>query len=220
MHRFLGKKKEAAPAAPAPTLDETGKRIEERGDSLQAKIDKIDKELLVYQKQLKVAKGPKQQQLKKRALDLLKRKKMYQKQQDQLTTQGFNIDQQAFMIESMKDTAATVDCMKASAVTMKQQFKELDIDQVEDLQDDIHDLMYEHEEVQEVMGRALGMDYDNIDEDELDSELAALDDLDLNDLEDESDYLKTQKLPDAPTSEVSATADKDEYGLPAVPLPQ
>jgi len=69
------------------------------------------------------------------------------------------------------------------------------------------------------MGRALGMDYDDIDEDELDGELAALDDLDLNDLEadeEEADYLKTSRLPSAPTTDVAS--DKDEYGLPAVPV--
>ncbi len=157
--------------------------------------------------------------LKKRALDVLKRKKMYEKQRDQLGQQQFNIDQQAFMVESMKDTVETVETMKVSAKQMKKQFKQINLDKVEDIQDDIQDLMYEHEEVQEVMGRALGMDgLDDLDEDALDDELAALDDLDLgeDEAEAESDYLSSSKLPSAPTAQVSAGTD--EYGLPAVPV--
>lgn len=144
---------------------------------------------------------------------------MYEKQRDNLGAQQFNIDQQAFMVESMKDTVDTVATMKQSAKSMKKEFKKINLDKVEDLQDDIQDLMYEHEEVQEVMSRALGMDeLGDLDEEDLDAELAALDDLDLD--EEEPEYLSSSKLPSAPTSDVKTSAGKetDEYGLPAVPI--
>jgi len=218
MHRFIGKKKESTPA---PSLSDTGKRIEERGDSLDVKINKLNVELAGYQKKLKTAKGPAAQALKKRALDMLKRKKMYEKQRDQLANQGFNIDQQAFMMESMKDTVQTVDSMKVTAKVMKKEFKKIDLDKIEDLQEDIQDLMLDNDEVQEVMGRALGFDQD-VDEDELDAELAALDDLDFEDFEAESseaDYLKSSRLPSAPITDIDQ-GNKDAYGLPAVPIGQ
>lgn len=143
--------------------------------------------------------------------------------------------------------------LKESAKTIKSTMKQVNLDKLETLQDDLTDLMYDAEEVQEVMGRALGFGKsiwfyslscsplrfltldshtrthmhvhthtqtdEDVDESELDDELAALDDLDLEDLEDdetEADYLKTSKLPSAPTDNVSAS--KDQYGLPAVPI--
>ncbi|CAK9114012.1 Charged multivesicular body protein 5 (Vacuolar protein-sorting-associated protein 60), partial [Durusdinium trenchii] len=153
-----------------------------------------------------------------RALGVLKKKKMYEKQRDALGNQQFNVDQQNFMLESMRDTQDTVATMKDSAKAMKKQFKQINLDKIEDLQEDISEMMYDHEEVQEVMGRALGFDAEDIDESELDDELAALDDLDLEDLEDETeaDYLKPSKLPSAPTENVES--EKDQYGLPAMPV--
>jgi hypothetical protein len=40
----------------------------------------------------------------KRAMDTLKRKKMYESQRDQLAGQQFNIEQTSFTIDSIKDT--------------------------------------------------------------------------------------------------------------------
>ena len=46
---------------------------------------------------------------------VLKRKRMYENQRDQLAGQAFNVEQTNFAIESVKDTLTTVDAMKRGA---------------------------------------------------------------------------------------------------------
>ena len=50
--------------------------------------------------------------------------------------------------------------------------KEFDMDEVEDMMDDMQELMADQEDIQEMMGRNFGMEYD---EGELEAELAELD---------------------------------------------
>ena len=52
-------------------------------------------------------------------METLKRKKMYEKQRDQVAGQQFNIDQTAFAIDSIKDTQTTVAAMKAAGSQLK-----------------------------------------------------------------------------------------------------
>lgn len=63
-----------------------------------------------YRTALKKAKGPTATNIKRRAMECLKRKKMYEQQRDQVAGQQFNIEQTSFAIDSIKDTATTV-CM-------------------------------------------------------------------------------------------------------------
>ena len=67
-----------------------------------------------------------------------------------LQNQSFNMEQQNFAIQSIKDTHSTVAAMKETQKVMSAEFKKLNIDEVEDLQEDMADLMEETNEVQEV----------------------------------------------------------------------
>ena len=204
MHRFVGKK---APQAPTPSLGDAEKTLTGRQDALEDKIRKLDKELLQYKTQLKGAKGSAAENLKRRALDVLKRKRMLEKQRDNVATQAFNVGQTAFAIDTMKTTKDTIKAMQVGAKEMKKELKTLDIDKIEDLQDDFQDYMEEFEEMNEVMGRAWGVPND-VDETDLDAELAGLDEEIL--LEEEQgagevtlpDYLKTPDMPAAPRTQV------------------
>ena len=51
--------------------------------------------------------------------------------------------------------------------------KDIDLDELADLRDDMEEMKYESEEINEMMNMDFGLD---IDEDELDDELAELDD--------------------------------------------
>ena len=112
-----------------------------------------------------------------------------------------------------------VKAMKGAAANLKQQFKEIDIDEVEDLQDEMMHLMEDANEINDILGEAWGMD--DFDEDDLLDELDGLDD-ELDDLDMNED--------DVPSYMVSANAaankndlknddnaQVDEYGLPKVP---
>ena len=86
MRRIFGKKKASAPT---PTLGDVSGKVNARTDSLEAKIAKEEKELLVLKKKIARAKGPAKTRLKKRALQILKRKRMFESQRDQLMQQSF-----------------------------------------------------------------------------------------------------------------------------------
>merc|ERR1712146_71267 len=64
--------------------------------------------------------------------------------------------------------------MKDANKQLKKQFKAININQVEDLQDDMADLLEQAEEIQNAMGRSYNTD--DIDEADLEAELAAMED--------------------------------------------
>jgi charged multivesicular body protein 5 len=129
MFRFFGKKK---PEAPKASLDDAQKSLSTRGGAVDEKIKKMDEELLSYKQQMsKMKAGPAKQNVMKRAMQVMQRKKMYERQRDQLATQEFNIDQTKFTQDSLKDTAVMVSAMKGARDELKVAYKEMDIDEIE-----------------------------------------------------------------------------------------
>jgi charged multivesicular body protein 5 len=116
MKRFFGGSK---PQTPGPSLDDisktvdyrrVNKKMDARGQGMDQKIARLDKELMGYKEQMKKTKEgtSAHNMLKQRALKVLKQKKMYEQQRDQVMAQSFNIDQANFTQQTMKDTVATV----------------------------------------------------------------------------------------------------------------
>ena len=170
MDRLFGKSK---PAPPKPTLNDATSSMEKRTEGIDTKIQKLDKELARYTDQMKKMKpGPAKQSVQKRALQILKQKKMYEAQKEKTMAQQFNIEQIQFAQEGLKDTADTVSAMKTANKELKKQFKAVKVDQIEDLQDDMADLLEQSEEVQSALGRSYGID--DVDEGDLEAELAAM----------------------------------------------
>ena len=206
MNRFFGTKKAAAPKA---TLSDALKNTDSRVETLDGKIHKLDLELAKYKDQLKKMRdGPAKNSIKQRALQVLKQKKLYEGQRDQMSQQSFNIGQADFAIESMKNTMTTVEAMKDANKVMKQQFKKVDINKVEEVQFDMEDMLDQANELQEIMGRSFGVG-EEIDEDMLDAELEALNDEDLlneGEASGEPSYLDemNEKLPEVENTPLPA----------------
>ena len=91
------------------------------------------------------------------------------------------------------------------------------------------DIMMDQEEIQDIMGRSLG-DMEDVDEDELEAELAGIDDeldAELDGLTDDvtPSYIDVPSVPDSkisdptPTPALPTASGVDEYGLPVVPTP-
>merc|ERR1719499_1796039 len=70
-------------------------------------------------KKMQKARGSSKKSLQRRAIQLLKQKKMYEKQLDQTMSQQFNLDQVKFMQQNLKDTADTVAAMKTANTALK-----------------------------------------------------------------------------------------------------
>ncbi len=201
MKRVFGKKKAAGP--PPPSLDEASGAVGKRADNIESKISSLDKELNGYKQKLKTTKNPAaKRNIQKRAMEVLKRKRMYENQRDMLLGQQFNMDQAAFGIESAKATIDSVAAMKAANVEMKKALKkDLNIDEVDDLADDLAELMEDMNEMNEALGRNFATPED-ITEADLEAELDMLEDeLEEEDLIGDAtpSYLQDDALPVNPT---------------------
>ena len=190
--------------------------MDKRSESVDSKIQKLDKELMRYTEQMKKMKpGPAKDAVKKRALAIMKQKRMYENQQSNLMNQQFNMEQQKFAMDGLKDTAATVSAMKDTNKAIKKQLKVTKISEVEGVMDDMEEMLEQAEEIQASLGRSYGLD--DVDDDDLEAELAAMeDDPSLffsaeNESEGAADYLD---LPATSTQPVEA-AQAEEEAQPA-----
>ena len=127
-----------------------------------------------------------------------------------------------YSTQMLKDTKTTVNAMKTGVKEMKKEFKNINIDQIEDMQDELSDMMEDANEIQESLGRSYGMP--DVDEDELEAELDALGDEIA--LDDDTSYLDDAiAAPSVPGREPGADSvatnkdgiEVDEFGLPKIP---
>ena len=169
----------------------------------------------------KMRDGPAKNAVKQKALRILKQKKMYENQAGNMRNQAFNMEQANYATQTLKDTHATVAAMKTGVKTMQKEFKKINIDQIEDIQDDLSDMLEQADEVQETLGRSYGVP--DVDESELEAELDALGDE--MSLDADSSYLdEALNAPAAPEREPGADSvinkdgvAVDEFGLPKIP---
>ena len=172
MKKLFGAKKKEEPKPPAPTMQETSAKLGDRQKVIQVKVDECNKELVAIKTQMKTAKGMAYKSLQNKALQVLRRRKMYDAQLSNVMNQQFNVDQVQFTSETIASTIDTFAALKEATAVQAQEMKKLDMNKMEDLFDDLADLMADQEEIQEIMGRSYQVDYD---ESELMDELAELD---------------------------------------------
>ncbi|KAI8587873.1 Snf7-domain-containing protein [Geranomyces variabilis] len=219
MNRIFGTNK---PKAPKPTIADAISTTDARADSVEVKIKKLDAELMKYKEQMKrMRDGPAKEAVKQKAMRILKQKKLYEGQRDQLVQQSFNMEQGTMAIDNMKNTLVTVDAMQLANKELKGQYKKINLDKIEKIQDEMEDLLEQANDLQETMGRSYGLP-DGIDEDDLEAELDALGD-ELMEDEAEPSYLQeptyVSDLPNTSTADPVSNQPLDEYGLPVANAP-
>lgn len=145
--------------------------MDDRTKAIDEKITACDVEIKQYMANMKGGRGQ-SSMAKNRAMQALKRKKMYENQREQILGQQFNIDQMVFNTENMQAQIETVGAMKEANTAMKGQMKQLNLGEVEDLHDDMAELFEDMEEINDLMGRNYACP--DIDQSELDDEFAML----------------------------------------------
>jgi charged multivesicular body protein 5 len=170
MNRIFGSRNKA----PTPSLADAIAATDARADAIQVKIHKLDIELQTHQQKISRLRGAAQDAAKKRAIGILRQKKLYEAQLDQLTQQSFNMEQANLTTENMRNTMTTVTAMTSANKAMKKQYGKIDITKIERLQDEMSDLIESANELSEVMGRNVYDVGDGIDDAELEAELEAL----------------------------------------------
>ncbi|CAG8609448.1 10668_t:CDS:2 [Rhizophagus irregularis] len=183
MNRLFGTSKKT----PKPSLNDAIAATDNRVDAVEVKIKKLDAELAKYKDQMKKMRdGPGKNAIKNKALRVLKQRKMYETQRDQLQQQSFNMEQAAFTTENLRNS----------------------------IQDDMEDLLEQANDIQESLGRTYGVPED-IDEDDLEAELDALgDELNFEEEEEPSYLQETPELPNTGLGELDKTEPSkvDESG--------
>ena len=79
----------------------------------------------------KMRDGPAKNAVKQKALRLLKQKKQYESQAENMRNQSFNMEQTLMAIQTLKDTKTTMDAMKVGVKEMKKEFKNVNIEKIE-----------------------------------------------------------------------------------------
>ncbi|KAI6186408.1 hypothetical protein M3Y98_00129600 [Aphelenchoides besseyi] len=216
MRRMFGS---AKPKEPPPNLSDAIANIDARGETIEKKIAKLDADLVKLKDQMKkMREGPSKNMVKQKALRILKQKRQYENQRGQLDTQSFNMEQSNFAIQGMKDNQMTVAAMQQGLKTMQKEYKKMNIDKIDTLQDEMEDMLEMNNEIQDALSRQY--DTPDIDEADLEAELEALGDE--FDLEDNSYLDEAINAPNIPSSTPSASKTEqgiavDEFGLPKLP---
>ncbi|GAA6031020.1 hypothetical protein JCM8097_003964 [Rhodosporidiobolus ruineniae] len=215
MNRLFGS---SASSKPKPSLSDAIANTDQRIDSIEVKIRKLDAELTKYRDQMrKMRDGPGKNAVQQRALRVLKQKKLYEAQIGQLQQQTFNMEQASITTENLRNTMATVDAMKTANKELKKQYGKLDVDKIEQMHYDMEDLIEQANEVQESMSRTYGVP-DEVDEADLEAELDALGDDFLEEEQGIPSYLRedasaTTELPDfVDEAPVASEAPKERLG--------
>jgi charged multivesicular body protein 5 len=147
MNRIFGSSSQSKPKA---SLTDAIASTDARIDTIEVKLRKLEAELSRYKDQLKrLREGPGKAAVQKRALQVLKQKKMcgpapeyatcvfsrrrgrYEGQIASLQQQTFNMESAALTTDNLRNTMATVDAMKQANKEMKKQYGKLDIDKIE-----------------------------------------------------------------------------------------
>lgn len=185
----------------APSTGEAIQNLRETEEMLMKKQEflekKVESETAMARKNAKTN--------KRAALQALKRKKRYDKQLQQIDGTLSTIEMQREALEGANTNTAVLTTMKSAADALKTAHKNMDVDEVHDMMDDIAEQQDVASEISNAISNpvAFGQEFD---EDDLEAELDALgEELELEEQEALDNQLldvgPTVGLPDIPTAE-------------------
>jgi len=184
-------------------------------EQLRAALETLDKRESHLHKQMALAlteaKKKSKAKDKRGALFHLKRKKMFEKQIDQIYGKKANIELQIMTLEGASGNNDVLKAMRSGADALKRSVKETDVEKVADVMEDINESMGLADELGEALSQPIGP---VMDEDELNAEL--------EEMENELDDAELLKAPMVPSKKVGTEkkVDKEEKeisSLPSVP---
>lgn len=185
-----------------PTPQEAIQRLRETEEMLQKKSEflekKIDTEISTARKH-----GTKN---KRAALQALKRKKRYEKQLAQIDGTLSTIEFQLETLENASTNTEVLRVMGEAAKALKQAHKNMDVDDVHNLMDDVAEQQEIANEISDAISNPVGFGQD-VDDDEL---MAELEDLEQEELDKQllevSHGPTADELPSVPTAEPAAAS--------------
>lgn len=185
---LFGRSKKAGPpaeaAAPPPqsnAANETHQAITKVRDMIDT-IDKRESHLTrKIDGEITAAKKFSAAGKKREALQCIKRKKMYEKQLDQITNAKLTLETQRMALENVNITRAVLEAQKDGAKAMQKATQDMGgVDGVEETMDSVEEGLQDADEIGQAMSRQVNTGLD-MDDDELLAELEGLEQDDLAD---------------------------------------
>ncbi|DAZ96986.1 TPA: hypothetical protein N0F65_012118 [Lagenidium giganteum] len=198
--------RKAAPptrVGPQATAD-TIRKLREQLDTLEKRESHIEKKILL---QLEEAKKKSAAKDKRGAIFALKRKKMLESEIEKLQGARMTLETQVMTLESAHVNMETFTALRAGANQMKAIHGQMNVDTVDNIMDDIQEEMATADEIGRAISQPLGSAL--YDDDELEAELAEMEELEMQDKMLEVPAKQTPAQP----AQVAATA------TPAAPVP-
>jgi len=188
---------------------------------LRQAVTQLDKREVHLEKKIQIclntAKAKSKKRDKKGALYELKKKKQLENQLNSIQGKKLNLETQIMALEDAHLNKETLKAMKGSANAMKATVKESDLDKADEVMEELQEAQDTIQEMNEALAQPFGQDFD---EDELDAELAELEELEadelLNDMTDAPQQNAHQStfdanvMPDAPNSAIKPAATEDD----------
>jgi len=171
---------------------------------------------------LQVAKEKSKKRDKKGALFELKKKKQLENQLQSIQGKKLNLETQIMTLEDAHLNKQTLTAMRTSANAMRATVREADLDRTDDLMEQINEAMDQVQEMNEAMSQPIGP---AMDEAELETELAELEELEADELLNSmprTENLRPQKisekqpvinLPNVPEKKIVARDQSEEEEL-------
>eukprot|EP00467_Chlorarachnion_reptans_P010010 CAMPEP_0114514362 /NCGR_PEP_ID=MMETSP0109-20121206/16112_1 /TAXON_ID=29199 /ORGANISM="Chlorarachnion reptans, Strain CCCM449" /LENGTH=231 /DNA_ID=CAMNT_0001694395 /DNA_START=79 /DNA_END=774 /DNA_ORIENTATION=+ len=185
-----------AKKAPKPKISERINELKEAQEMLDKQEKHLEKKMKDAQREaLKKSRAKN----KRGAIFELKRKKMFEKRLNQLYGQRENVERLINAMEVVAFNKETIETMKKGKEALTQTIKEVDVDDVNELMDDINEQVSMADEIGEAMGQTLGNE--EYDEDELEKEL--------EDLQNEEMEAEMLKAPDVPLEQKEVKEEKE-----------
>ena len=195
MGHFLSKKSKANPPSEQPHVTPTITTI----TRLRKSISNIEKREGLLTKKMKHAFHAASQEKKAgnraAAIAHMRRKHLYEKENNKLESMKLNLEQQIFTLESAQTNIHTISAMKAGQETMKTLVAENTIETLETLREDIEEQHENTREINTLISEPMGA---LMDDDELEKEL--------------NDILEEETV-----TELEKTLTSKEEILPSVP---
>lgn len=168
------KKKEEKPKPKPVDLNITSMNLSNKLNETSLKINAVDKELKSQLQIYRTARNPTQKaQAKKKATQLLKKKKMYEQHYNNLSNTQMTVDSANMDCQIMRDNINIMQVMKDTVQVQKDTLHSMGgIDGMYDVMDDMAEIREEQQDLNEEFQRNYDVD---VGDEELDAELDDLD---------------------------------------------
>lgn len=143
--------------------------MEDKQKSIEGQISQLEKEVQAQYAVMKSKKGSAQSFAKQRVIQLLKKKKMYEQQLTTFMQQQYQIENMQMQRDNMTQQIETANIMKQGLDMQKEMYKQVDVDAMEDMQDDLMEMKHEQDYMNQMMNR--NYNTDDLDEADLDEQL-------------------------------------------------